>query len=65
MSFETEVPIFTKSKKDFASPEKITHVAVSNKYLVIVMANSLLFKMNLNNPHQTSGNNSICYCNLN
>ncbi|CAG9857094.1 unnamed protein product [Phyllotreta striolata] len=54
MSLEPEVPIFTKSKKDFTPTEKVTHVAIANKQLVLVMANSLLFKMNINNPNQTS-----------
>ncbi|XP_057663701.1 vacuolar protein sorting-associated protein 18 homolog isoform X1 [Diorhabda carinulata] len=54
VSLEQEAPIFSKSKKDFTPSERITHVAIANKYLIIVMANSVLFRMNLNNPQQTS-----------
>uniref|UniRef100_A0A6P7GKW2 Vacuolar protein sorting-associated protein 18 homolog n=1 Tax=Diabrotica virgifera virgifera TaxID=50390 RepID=A0A6P7GKW2_DIAVI len=54
MSLEPELPIFSKSKKDFSPSEKITHVAIANKHLVIFMSNCVLFRMNLNNPQQTS-----------
>ncbi|CAG9821457.1 unnamed protein product [Phaedon cochleariae] len=52
MSLEQEVPIFTKSKKDFTPSDRITHVVIANKNLVIAMANGVLFRMNLNNPQQ-------------
>ncbi|XP_017785036.1 PREDICTED: vacuolar protein sorting-associated protein 18 homolog isoform X2 [Nicrophorus vespilloides] len=52
MSMEQEMPIFTKAKKDFTPADSITHVAISNKYLVVAMSNCVLFRMNLNNPSQ-------------
>ncbi|XP_023014330.1 vacuolar protein sorting-associated protein 18 dor isoform X2 [Leptinotarsa decemlineata] len=52
MSLEQEVPIFMKSKKDFIPSDRITHVAIANKNLAMVMANNVLFRMNLNNPQQ-------------
>lgn len=55
MTLEQEVPIFTKSKKDFTPSDRITHVAIANKNLVIVMANGILFRMNLHNPQQCIG----------
>lgn len=55
MSLEQEVPIFSKAKKDFTPSDKITHVAIANKQLVVAMANNTLFRMNLNNPQQQDG----------
>ncbi|KAG5863342.1 hypothetical protein JTB14_023117 [Gonioctena quinquepunctata] len=52
MSLEQEVPIFTKSKKDFNPSDRITHVSVANKNLALVMANNVLFRMNVHNPQQ-------------
>lgn len=52
MSLEQEVPIFSKTKKDFRPSDRITHVAIANKNLAIVQANGILFRMNLNNPQQ-------------
>lgn len=55
ITMDQETPIFTKSKKDFTPSDKITHAAISNKYLVVVMANNILFRMNLQNPTENSG----------
>lgn len=52
MSMEPDLPIFTKSKKDFSPPDLITHAAISNKFLVVAMTNGILFRMNLSNPSQ-------------
>lgn len=52
MSMEQETPIFSKSKKDFKPSDRITHVAIANKNLVILQANGILFRMNLHNPQQ-------------
>ncbi|XP_050295734.1 vacuolar protein sorting-associated protein 18 homolog isoform X2 [Anthonomus grandis grandis] len=54
MSLQHDIPIFTKSKKDFTPSDKITHVAIANKYMVVAMANNFLFRMNLNNPTERS-----------
>lgn len=45
MTTEPELPIFNKSKKNFTPSDKITHVAVSNKYLVVAMSNNRLFRI--------------------
>ncbi|XP_030762434.1 vacuolar protein sorting-associated protein 18 homolog isoform X2 [Sitophilus oryzae] len=50
VTMDQEIPIFTKSKKEFSPLDKITHVAISNKFMVVVMANNVLFRMNLHNP---------------
>ncbi|XP_063904510.1 vacuolar protein sorting-associated protein 18 homolog isoform X2 [Zophobas morio] len=52
MTLEQDVPIFSKTKKDFTPSDKITHVAISNKQLAVAMANNMLFRMNLHNPQQ-------------
>lgn len=61
MSLEQEVPIFSKAKKDFTPSDKITHVAIANKQLVVAMANNTLFRMNLNNPQQQDGGNYLTF----
>lgn len=55
MMVDQEVPIFSKSKKDFTPSDRITHVAIANKQLVVAMANGILFRMNLHNPQQHNG----------
>ena len=55
MTLEQDVPIFSKTKKDFTPSDKITHVAISNKQLAVAMANNMLFRMNLHNPQQHDG----------
>ncbi|XP_060521918.1 vacuolar protein sorting-associated protein 18 homolog isoform X2 [Cylas formicarius] len=52
MALDQEKPIFSKSKKDFTPADKITHVAIANKYLVAAMCNGMLFRMNLKNPQE-------------
>lgn len=52
MLMEPEPPIFSKTKKDFKPSDRITHVVIANKNLVIVQANGILFRMNLHNPQQ-------------
>ncbi|CAG9766632.1 unnamed protein product [Ceutorhynchus assimilis] len=54
MTLQQDIPIFTKSKRDFTPLDKITHVAIANKYLVVAMANNDLLRMNLNNPSERS-----------
>lgn len=55
MRMEEEVPIFSKSKRDFFPTDKITHAAICNKYLLVAMANGILFRMNLNKPELQDG----------
>lgn len=52
MSLEPEVPIFSKTKKDFKPSDRITHVAIADRNLAILQANGILFRMNLHNPQQ-------------
>ncbi|KAJ8923177.1 hypothetical protein NQ315_001731 [Exocentrus adspersus] len=52
MMLDQEVPIFSKSKKDFTPSDRITHVAIANKQLAVAMANGMLFRMNLLNPQE-------------
>ncbi|VEN49875.1 unnamed protein product [Callosobruchus maculatus] len=53
MALEQDIPIFTKSKKDFKPSDKITHAAIANKHLVLALANGTLFRMNLQNQQQS------------
>ncbi|KAJ8929810.1 hypothetical protein NQ314_017407, partial [Rhamnusium bicolor] len=55
MMMEQDVPIFSKSKKDFTPSDRIAHIAIANKQLAVAMANGVLFRMNLHNPQQHSG----------
>ncbi|KAF5280506.1 hypothetical protein FQA39_LY18028 [Lamprigera yunnana] len=52
MKLEQDVPIFGKAKMNFNPSDKVTHVAISNKYLVIAMANSMLFRMSIQQQDQ-------------
>uniref|UniRef100_A0A1Y1NPC1 Pep3/Vps18 beta-propeller domain-containing protein n=1 Tax=Photinus pyralis TaxID=7054 RepID=A0A1Y1NPC1_PHOPY len=52
MKLEQDVPIFEKARMNFTPSEKVTHVAISNKYLVVAMANSILFRMDIQQPDQ-------------
>lgn len=55
MKLEQDTPIFSKTKMNFTPSDKITHAAVSNKNLVVAMANSMLFRMNLQQPDRQEG----------
>lgn len=55
MTLDEDIPIFSKTKKDFTPSSKITHVAISNKNLVIAMANNILFRMDLHQPQKKDG----------
>lgn len=55
MKMEQDVPIFKKSKKEFTPSEKITHVAICNKYLVVAMAKGCLFRMDIHKPNTQDG----------
>ncbi|XP_019754048.2 vacuolar protein sorting-associated protein 18 homolog isoform X1 [Dendroctonus ponderosae] len=49
---DEEPAIFTKSKKDFTPLDKVTHVVIANKFMVLAMANNVLFRMNLHSPSE-------------
>lgn len=55
MNLDQDAPIFSKTKKDLTPADKVTHVAVSNKHLVVAMANNSLFRMNLHQPQNQDG----------
>ncbi|KAF5295166.1 hypothetical protein FQR65_LT10554 [Abscondita terminalis] len=50
MKLEQDVPIFGKARMNFTPSDKVTHVAISNKYLVVAMANDMLFRMSIHHP---------------
>lgn len=52
MKLEQDVPIFKKARMNFTPSDKVTHVAISNKFLVVAMANGMLFRMNTEQPNQ-------------
>ncbi|ENN82501.1 hypothetical protein YQE_01126, partial [Dendroctonus ponderosae] len=52
---DEEPAIFTKSKKDFTPLDKVTHVVIANKFMVLAMANNVLFRMNLHSPSERNG----------
>lgn len=49
-----EKDIFQKSKMNLSLPANIVHLAVSNDWLVILMSNQLLFRINLKQPDKQS-----------
>lgn len=55
MALDQDEPIFSKAKKDFTPADKITHVAISNKCLVVAMANNTIFRMDLHQPQKQDG----------
>lgn len=55
MKLEEDPPMFSKSKLDFNPSDRITHLVVSNNYLVLAMANNMLFRIDLSNPSRCDG----------
>lgn len=55
MKLEEETPIFMKQKMNFNPSDNITHIAVANDYLVLAMANNILFRINLKSPDKHEG----------
>ncbi|GJQ72360.1 dor [Trypoxylus dichotomus] len=49
---EPDEPIFKKIKKNLTIPDKITHVALSNKYLFVASSGGILLRINLSNSDQ-------------
>lgn len=49
-----EKEIFQKSKMNLNLPASIVHLSVSNDWLVILMSNHLLFRLNLKQPDKQS-----------
>lgn len=48
-------PIFTKHKMNFTMPHAIHHMAICNGNLVLVMANKVVFRMQLNDIDRSDG----------
>lgn len=49
-----EKEIFMKSKMNLSLPAPISHLSVANDWLVILMSNQLLFRLNLKHPERQS-----------
>lgn len=49
-----EKEIFQKSKMNLTLPASITHLCVSNNYLMVLLSNQLLFRLNLKQPDKQS-----------
>lgn len=59
MKFEPEQPIFNKIRMNFSPLDKITHVAVSSNYLILAMANNVLFRIDIQQPDKHDGTSLI------
>lgn len=55
MKLEEDTPIFSKQKLNFNPSDRITHLTVANDYLVLVMANGVLFRIDLTCPDRNEG----------
>lgn len=49
-----EKEIFQKSKMNLSLPSPIIHLCVANDWLVVLMSNMLLFRLNLKHPDKQS-----------
>lgn len=58
VKLEQDPPIFSKVRINFNPSDKITHVAVANNYLVLAMANNVLFRIDLTHPEKHEGKDS-------
>ncbi|KAK6183831.1 hypothetical protein SNE40_002395 [Patella caerulea] len=47
-----EQPIFTKKKVNFKPPDQLTHLVVSNNFLVMAMSSNILLRLDLEHPDQ-------------
>lgn len=54
-----EIPIFSKQKMNLALPKEITHVVVSNGWLLMLMSNQVLFRLNLEQPNLQDGESQL------
>ncbi|ESO97284.1 hypothetical protein LOTGIDRAFT_214111 [Lottia gigantea] len=50
--FTEEQPIFTKKKVNFKPPDQLTHLVVSNNFLVMAMNSNILLRLDLEHPEQ-------------
>lgn len=63
-NFESEVDlkgvsILSRKKVNFSPSEKVTQLLVSNEYVVLVMVNNVLLRINLKQDN-IEGESSIC-----
>jgi vacuolar protein sorting-associated protein 18 len=54
ISTNSKMEIFQKSKMNLNLPNPITNLCVANDWLVILMSNQLLFRLNLKQPDKQS-----------
>lgn len=47
-----EIPIFSKKKINFKPDDSITHLTVSNNFLVMAMANGIIMRLDLEHPDE-------------
>lgn len=55
---EAESPIFSKQAMKIDFPNELVHVRVCNNWLVALMSNNALFRINLLQPAQQDGKSS-------
>lgn len=55
IALQEEKPMFTKQKVNFLPTKRITHMAVCNELVVIVMANTTLLYKSLKDPDNPKG----------
>lgn len=48
-------PMFSKRQMNFTPSDLITHVAVSSDYLVLAMANGMIFRLDVKMPDENEG----------
>lgn len=59
------VPILSKKKVNFSPNEKITQLLVINEYVVLVMVNNVLLRINLKLDNIEGGIDIVHYCKQN
>lgn len=59
MALDQDEPIFSKTKRDLTPSGTITHAVISNKYLVVAMANNIIFRMDLHQSQKQDGTNLL------
>lgn len=57
IKIKDDTPIFTKQKMNLNLPYKMTHLCVCNDWFVVLMANYMIFRLNLKQPEKNNGIN--------
>lgn len=55
MKLQDETPIFIKQKVNFMPSDKILRMCVSSNFIVIVMANNILLRIDMKHPNNPEG----------